>query len=69
MKHRFNVMGVDRQGNATGCSIVAEDIIDVIKLCQNKGLNPHSISQAEQVHADAFIGFVTPFDNVQIKER
>ena len=64
MKHRYNIMGVNRHGYAEGLSVIAEDMIDAIKISRNAMINPHSVCQAEQVSADSMIGLVTIYDAV-----
>lgn len=69
VKHRFNIMGINRFGKVVGCSLISDDIINAIKICRENGINPHSVSQAEQVSANAVIGLIqTYYDNIIVQK-
>ena len=67
MKHRYNIMGIKSDGYTVGLSVVANNMIEAIEICRKIRVNPHSICQAEQVHADALTGIVGRYEDIQVK--
>lgn len=56
IKHRFLVVAVDSEGNMVSSSYVGVDIVPLVLEYRKSGYNPHTIIQAEQVHANTPIG-------------
>lgn len=56
IKHRFLVVAINSEGKMVSSSYIGVDMVQVILEYRKLGCNPHSIIQAEQVHADTPIG-------------
>ena len=56
MKHSYQVIGINGKGQAVGSCCVAEDIMDVIKMCRIESMNPYTIIQIRQESSDVKAG-------------
>ena len=56
IKHRFLVVSVDSSGIERSSTCIDTDMIHLIQEYRKLGMNPHSVVQLSQVHADTPIG-------------
>lgn len=56
MKNSYQVIGMNGKGQTVGSCCVAEDIMDVIKMCRMEFINPYTIIQIRQEPSDVRVG-------------